>query len=46
MAALKTKRNQGDVEAFLKRVPDEKERQEGFAILGLMKQVTGLEPEM
>ena len=46
MAELKTKRNKGDVEAFLKSVPDEKKRQDSFAILDLMKQVTGEDPEM
>jgi len=46
MAELKTKRNEGNVEAFLKSVPDEKKRQDSFAVLELMKQVTGKEPEM
>jgi hypothetical protein len=46
MAELKTKRNKGDVQAFLNSVPDEKKRQDSFAILELMRQVTGKEPEM
>ena len=46
MAELKTKRNEGDVEAFLNTVPDEKKRQDSFAVLKLMKQVTGEEPVM
>lgn len=46
MAELKTKRNKGDVQAFLDSVPDEKKRQDSFAILELMRQVTGKEPEM
>lgn len=46
MAELKTKRNKGDVQAFLVSVPDEKKRQDSFAILELMRQVTGKEPEM
>ena len=46
MAELKTKRNKGDVEAFLNSVPDEKKRQDCFTILELMKQVTGKRPEM
>jgi len=46
MAELKTKRNKGDVEAFLKSVPDERKRQDSFTIMKLMKQVTGQEPEM
>ena len=43
MAELKTNRNKGDVEAFLKSVPDEKKRRDSFTILELMKQVTGKE---
>ena len=46
MAELKTKRNKGDVEAFLNSVADEKKRQDSFTILDLMKKVTGMEPEM
>jgi len=46
MAELKTKRNKGDVEAFLNSVPQEKKRQDSLTILELMKQVTGKEPEM
>jgi hypothetical protein len=46
MAELKTKRNKGDVEAFLNSVPDEKKRRDSFTILELMKQVTGEEPKM
>jgi hypothetical protein len=46
MAELKTKRNKGDVEAFLNSVPDEKKRKDSFAILELMKEVTGAKPEM
>ena len=46
MAELKTKRNKGNVEAFLNSVEDEKKRQDSFTILEPMKQVTGKEPEM
>ncbi|MGD8404154.1 MAG: DUF1801 domain-containing protein [Anaerolineales bacterium] len=46
MAELKTKRNKGDVEAFLNSVSDERKREDSFAILDLMKQTTGKEPEM
>ena len=46
MAELKTKRNKGDVEAFLNSLPDEKKQRDSFIILELMKQVTGTEPEM
>ena len=46
MAELKTKRNQGDVKAFLNSVENDKKRQDSFKILELMKQVTGKQPEM
>jgi hypothetical protein len=46
LAELKTKPNDQSVEAFLNKVPDEKKRQDSFAILELMKQVTGEEPIM
>ncbi len=46
MAELKTKRNQGNVDAFLGSVANEKRRQDSFAVLELMKQVTGKKPEM
>lgn len=46
MAELKTKRNKGDVKAFLNSVPDEKKRQDSFEVLELMTEVTGMQPEM
>ena len=46
MAELKTKPNDGSVEAFLNNVSDPKKRQDSFAVLELMKQVTGEEPVM
>lgn len=46
MAELKTKPNEGSVEAFLNSVADPKKRQDCFAILDLMKQVTGEKPVM
>jgi hypothetical protein len=46
MAELKTKPNDQSVEDFLNKVPDEKKRQDSFAILELMKQVTGDEAIM
>ena len=46
MVELKTKRNKGDVEAFLNSVSDEKKRQDSFTVLEMMKQITGKEPEM
>ena len=46
MAELKTQRNDGDVEAFLNEIPNEKKRADAFAVLELMKQATGEEPAM
>ena len=46
MAELKTKRNKGNVIAFLNSVTDEKKRRDCFTVLELMKQVTGKEPAM
>ena len=46
MTELKTKRNKGDVKAFLNSVPDEKKRQDSFEVLELMTEVTGMQPEM
>lgn len=46
MADIKTKENDADVEAFLNAVPDERRRNDGLAILALMKEVTGEEPRM
>ncbi len=46
MAELKTKPNDGSVEAFLNRVPDETKRRDAFTVLELMRQATGEEPVM
>ena len=46
MAEAKTRPNDQSVEGFLNKVPDEKKRQDSFAILELMKQVTGDKPIM
>ena len=46
MTELKTKRNKGNVEAFLNSVPDEKKRRDSFTVLELMKQITREKPEM
>ncbi len=43
---LKTKINDASVENFLKLIPDEKKREDSFAILDMMKEVTGEEPKM
>jgi hypothetical protein len=46
MAELKTKPNDQNVEEFLNGVDNEKKRQDSFAILELMRQVTDSEPKM
>jgi hypothetical protein len=46
VAELKTQKNDASVEAFLGGVADEKKRQDSFAILDLMREVTGEEPAM
>jgi hypothetical protein len=46
MAELKTKINDGDVEAFLNDIADEKKRQDCFAVLKLLKKITKAEPKM
>ena len=46
MTELKTKLNENSVVTFLNSVEDEKKRNDCFAIIDLIKQVTGLEPVM
>ena len=46
MAENKTKPTQQDVVEFLDGVADKKKRKDSFALLELMKEVTGLEPVM
>lgn len=46
MAELKTKRNDASVEAFLNGIADERKRQDAFAVLHLMGEVTGEAPTM
>ena len=46
MAELKTQKNDASVEVFLNSVPDERKRRDSYAILELMKDVTGEEPAM
>jgi hypothetical protein len=41
MAELKTQENDASVEAFLNSVAEEKKRQDSFAIMKLMQEVTG-----
>jgi hypothetical protein len=42
----KTQKTDESVEGFLNTIPDEKKRKDSFAILELMKEVTGEEPKM
>ncbi len=46
MAELKTKKNEASVTKFLDSVKDEKKRQDSYAILKLMKQITKADPKM
>ncbi len=46
MAELKTKKNDGDVIAFLNGEPDEQKRRDCFTVLEMMKQITGVQPKM
>ena len=46
MATIKTQKNDANVEDFLNSVGDEKKREDSFAILKLMQEITGEEPAM
>lgn len=46
MSDLKTKPTDEDVTAFLDGVEDEKKRQESYAVMELMREVTGEDPKM
>lgn len=46
MAELKTAPNDGDVEAFLSSVEDEAKRDDCYAILKMMQEITGEAPKM
>ena len=46
MAELKTKPSDASVEAFLDRIDDERKRQDSYAILAMMQEVTGVEAKM
>jgi hypothetical protein len=45
-AELKTRPNDGDVEAFLNEVEDERQRSESFELLKIFTQITGERPIM
>jgi hypothetical protein len=46
MAKLKTQLNDGDVEAFLNSVENDKRREDSFTVLEIMKKLTGEEAKM
>ena len=46
MTELKTQKNDASVEEFLNGVSDERKREDSFAILDLMREITGDEPAM
>lgn len=46
MAELKTRKNDGDVHAFLNSVADEKKREDCYKVLTLMQEITGEKPAM
>lgn len=46
MAKMKTTLNDGDVNAFLHSVEDEKKREDCYTLLKMMHQITGDEPKM
>lgn len=46
MSEMKTTLNDGDVNAFLHSVEDEKKRADCFTLLDIMKEFTGDEPKM
>ena len=46
MAKLKTKRNTADVETFLNGVENARRREDAFAVLELMREITGEPAEM
>jgi hypothetical protein len=46
MSKLKTQKTDASVEEFLNSVTNEKKREDSFAILDLMREVTGEEPSM
>ena len=46
MKAVKTQKTEVNVIDFLNAVADERRRQDGFALLELMREATGLEPKI
>ena len=46
MSENKTKKTGASVEGFLESVQNSRRREDGFAVLAMMREITGLEPEM
>jgi len=46
MSENKTQKTDASVTDFLNSIPDERKRQDGFTLLALMSEITGLEPKM
>ena len=46
MAALKTQKTEADVQAYLESVEHPTRREDAFAVLEMMRQITGVEPAM
>lgn len=46
MAELKTKPSDMSVDAFLQQIPDERKRQDSYAIVEMMRKASGAEPKM
>ncbi len=46
MAELKTKKNNASVTGFLKRLENERRREEGLQLLEIFKEVTKMQPKM
>ena len=46
MSQNKTQKTGASVEEFLESVANPRRRQDGFAVLAMMREITGLEPEM
>ena len=46
MSENKTQKTGASVEGFLESVQNARRREDGFAVLAMMREITGLEPEM
>jgi hypothetical protein len=46
LAVIKTKQNKASVEDFINSIKDEQQRKDSFALLEMMKKISGEEPKM